>query len=237
MASTCSLVLFTKSARAANAKTRLKSAFPEQEAFIARLHEAFVQDALVLLQNLPELDRYVYWYDKGDALPTSSSWTSCYQEGASFTDRFINCLREVSSKTNGAVLVIGSDCPLISASIISQAAHAARTGHLVLGPSGQGGFYLLGLARDVDPSRLANCFSDGFENVNVAKAFPEHELSLLPFLSDVDQEEDLIELIAQIQLRQRSNREYIPSCTAEVLEGLDISGEIGSSRKKKIIWP
>ena len=51
------------------------------------------------------------------------------------------------ARVGAPVLLIGSDCPDLTAAHLGAAAKALETAPAVLGPAGDGGYWLLGLAR------------------------------------------------------------------------------------------
>lgn len=61
-----------------------------------------------------------------------------------------------------SIVIIGSDIPDISTAIIQQAFEALKSNNLVLGPAGDGGYYLLGM-QNADPGRA---YPELFEGIN-----------------------------------------------------------------------
>jgi len=97
-----------------------------------------------------------------------------------------------------SIVIIGSDIPDISTAIIQQAFEALKSNSLVLGPAGDGGYYLLGMQK----ADKGQAYPELFEGINwgthqvlaqtIAAA---HQLgigyALLDTLKDVDRPEDL----------------------------------------------
>ncbi|MFC1879895.1 TIGR04283 family arsenosugar biosynthesis glycosyltransferase [Thermodesulfobacteriota bacterium] len=97
-----------------------------------------------------------------------------------------------------SIVIIGSDIPDISTAIIQQAFEALKSNNLVLGPAGDGGYYLLGMQK----ADKGQAYPELFEAINwgtnqvlsqtIAAA---HKLgtdyALLDTLKDVDRPEDL----------------------------------------------
>ena len=91
------------------------------------------------------------------------------------------------------VVLIGSDCAQLTQAIIDQAFTALDDNDVVIGPSEDGGYYLLGMRR---------FFGDLFAGIewSTPTVFEETvgrvqsqgcSLELLPTLNDIDTEEDL----------------------------------------------
>lgn len=92
------------------------------------------------------------------------------------------------------VIVIGSDCPALTETMLQDAAEKLRAGNdLVLGPAADGGYYLIGLSRPEDS--LFEGISWGGAEVaknTLARAGARGlRCSLLPELADVDRPGDL----------------------------------------------
>ena len=91
------------------------------------------------------------------------------------------------------VIIIGSDCIEISTEIIEDALKALDDHNVVIGPAHDGGYYLLGMDRHY-PHLFKNkiwstedVFLDTLLDIKKLKL----SYSLLPTLSDVDEEKDL----------------------------------------------
>ena len=99
------------------------------------------------------------------------------------------------------VILIGSDTPNLSSDRIQNAFELLGEQQVVLGPCSDGGYYLIGMAEQT---------FELFENVDWSTervleqtmnklAEQGIEFSLLPQMTDVDQESDLVELICQLR--------------------------------------
>ncbi|MBT0607432.1 TIGR04282 family arsenosugar biosynthesis glycosyltransferase [Aequorivita echinoideorum] len=67
------------------------------------------------------------------------------QIGDTFGERYINAIKAVYNSGFENVITIGNDTPLLQTSHIAEAAENLRKNPLVLGPSRDGGYYLMGL--------------------------------------------------------------------------------------------
>jgi hypothetical protein len=98
-----------------------------------------------------------------------------------------------------SILIIGSDIPDISSAIIHQAFEELQKNNLVLGPAGDGGYYLIGMQKAVKDQAYAELFkaiSWGTNKVLSQTIAAANQLgmgyALLENLKDVDRPEDLI---------------------------------------------
>lgn len=91
------------------------------------------------------------------------------------------------------VIVVGTDCPDLSADILHRAFDRLRDHDLVIGPASDGGYYLLGLSRHAESLFSGIAWGTSDVLMQTLKTALEFNLSvsLLPTLDDVDRPEDL----------------------------------------------
>lgn len=114
--------------------------------------------------------------------------------GADLGERMSNAFEIVLGNDSGKAVIIGSDCPEMSTEVLEEAFRALDASDVVLGPATDGGYYLLGMRRFVPelfrdkqwstPSVLTDTLSDA-QRLGLS-------VRLLPALSDLDDEADLI---------------------------------------------
>ncbi|MFK7905151.1 MAG: DUF2064 domain-containing protein [Chitinophagales bacterium] len=80
-------------------------------------------------------------------LPVLSSCSSA-QTGDSFGERLANAIESVYAKGYQKVIVIGNDCPSISADLLLEVSQELENERLILGPSTDGGVYLIGITKN-----------------------------------------------------------------------------------------
>jgi len=74
-------------------------------------------------------------------------FTEKEQKGHSFGERFTNAIQTVFNKGFDSVITVGNDTPHLGVKHILEANEQLKSKKLVLGPSIDGGFYLMGLHR------------------------------------------------------------------------------------------
>jgi len=74
-------------------------------------------------------------------------YTEKEQKGNSFGSRFVNAIQEVFDKGFTNIITIGNDTPQLTTSHLNTAAAQLEANKFVIGPSTDGGFYLMGLER------------------------------------------------------------------------------------------
>ncbi|MGI8944205.1 MAG: TIGR04282 family arsenosugar biosynthesis glycosyltransferase [Qipengyuania sp.] len=90
-------------------------------------------------------------------------------------------------------ILVGSDCPELTAALIRRAAGALERAPAVIGPAHDGGYYLLGLARPMPFLFHAMEWSTGGVFEEAMRRFERHGVApvVLPRLRDIDTPDDL----------------------------------------------
>lgn len=214
------LILFAKAPEAGVAKTRLIPVLSPSGA--ARLQEAMIIDILNATQSLPT-DRCLMASPSAQH-PFFQRMKSLYdipcndQVGADLGERLKNAFRLYFRKGYQRVVIIGTDAPTLPVSWIQQAFGVLDKEGLVLGPSTDGGYYLVGLGEEVGalfegiPWGTERVLAETLKVVNQRK-IPSF---LLPFWYDLDRPGDL-DFIYQHQEYLRKRGEPLPEETFRIL--------------------
>lgn len=153
------LVLYTKPAVAGRVKTRLLPALGPGEA--AALHRAFLDDVVGRLLAAEAAGAFELWsawaLAAGEAVP-SGPGRAFRQEGRDLGERlFLGLSRAAAGAGPGgrgdAVAALGSDHPTVRVETVAEGFERVAAGaDVALGPSRDGGYYLIALASSaVDP--------------------------------------------------------------------------------------
>lgn len=135
-------------------------------------------------------DRFVYYADSvtENDLWENSLYQKKLQEGEELGDRMMLAFFDLFQQGYSKLVIIGSDCPELSASIIEEAFVRLDDADVVIGPSSDGGYYLLGM-KTLIPELFKNkqwstdtVLAGTIENTVTLKK----ECSFLPELSDID---------------------------------------------------
>jgi len=115
------------------------------------------------------------------------------QQGSDLGERMSNAFLHAFADGHAKALLIGSDCPDISRTIINRGFMQLDTHDIVLGPAHDGGYYLIGLRRP-EPELFSNMnwgtgcvLQQTLEKIDAANL----TVALLPELHDIDRFEDL----------------------------------------------
>ena len=151
------LGMFAKYWQAGRVKTRL--AVELGEVLAADLYLVFLQHLTLNLQHCCDQRTLVFSpSEAGDLFHSKfgDTWAYRPQSDGDLGDRLADFFRCSSRPTEspGKVLVIGSDTPHLSPALIAQAEQQLDQCPVVLGPSQDGGYYLLGLDLHSIPAEL-----------------------------------------------------------------------------------
>ncbi len=184
------IIIFVRNPLSGQVKTRLAKIIGQPAAL--EVYKKLLVHTKQVTQHL-QADVFVYYADfiNPKDIWNGVPYTKKLQVPGTLGDRMQQAFSEVLKEYDKAV-IIGSDCYDLSSEIIQQAIIALNSNPVVIGPSLDGGYYLLGMTRLV-PGIFANI------NWSTDSVFTETEavlqqqglsLYLLPVLSDVDTAED-----------------------------------------------
>lgn len=207
-ASRC-LLVFAKAPVAGEVKTRLHGLLsPEQ---CARLHRRLVSHCMAVVSELEGVTVELWAGSEHDwlnALSRRYDGTSYLQRGKHLGERMHQAFVE-ALKHSDQVIIIGTDCPYLTADYLQDAFAALEHNDLVLGPAEDGGYVLIGLQQP-QPA-LFESISWGSELV---LAQTRHKASLsglrfteLSIMRDIDRPADV----------KRLSR-LLPALTAGIVE-------------------
>lgn len=150
-----SLIVFLKAPIPGQVKTRLAPALGP-----AGAAAAYRQMVDQLLKNLYALPNVQLRFAPDHAFEAISgwlqkSWCALPQGAGDLGTRLTRAFAQAFERSAHPVIVIGSDCPTVSASDIHLAAAKLRDHDLVLGPATDGGYWLIGM-RQFQPSILSD---------------------------------------------------------------------------------
>lgn len=143
--SKCGLVLFLKYPQKGMIKTRLAKSIGDT--LTLRLYECFIRDMLDKLISLPyDLHIFVAPADKVTAM---NQWLGRDlpvhgQEGGDLGERMKQTFEKMFQLGYESCVLMGSDCPDLPGSVLSDAFEGLKTAEAVIAPAVDGGYYLIG---------------------------------------------------------------------------------------------
>lgn len=194
------VLFFVKHPAASRVKTRLAEQIGQDVA--TDLYKSFVADILTTLHAISVNFKIVFY--PPDAENKIQQWLGeeysySPQVGKDLGQRMKKAFLQAFSDGFDKVVLIGSDIPDLPADYLELGFKALETNDVVLGPSSDGGYYLIGFSKE---AFLPDVFegitwssADVFEQtLNILKKH-EQRVYLLPQWHDVDTWADLNELV------------------------------------------
>ena len=144
------LLIFLKYPTPGQVKTRLASALGDAAA--ADVYRTCVESTLREMQCFRQ--EAVLWVAQAEALEACQHWLGPEwnfraQQGDSLGERLVHATVQAFSQAAGPVVVIGTDSPWLSVQTVEDAFGFLKQNDVVLGPSEDGGYYLIGLSRNL----------------------------------------------------------------------------------------
>ena len=183
------LVVFAKAPRMGRAKTRLARDVGLVHA--QRLYRAMTAKVLRAVQD-PRWDTVLAATPEG---AWDAAWDGAELTGQGGGDLGARLARAMG--VPGPVCVIGTDCPEVEAQDIAAAFRALRGAELVLGPAGDGGFWLITARGPVGAELFKDVRWSGETALADVAANVEGEVAYLRELVDVDDAAALREVRAR----------------------------------------
>lgn len=207
------VIVFTKYPLPGKVKTRLGRDIGHEHA--AGLQKAFLFDQLNMLTTSGATvticcDPILPLTQYKDLLGPGPDYA--VQRGHDLGQRMRNALHDALAANPGPVLLIGSDLPDLPAANMREAAQRLTTAPACLGPTPDGGFYLLGLTRPL-PADIFDRVAWGETTVlaSTVDSFARHGLqpALVPSWPDVDTRADLIAYVRRNRQKLNHTMRYL----------------------------
>jgi rSAM/selenodomain-associated transferase 1 len=202
------LLIFAKSPIAGSVKTRMQPNLSEADCLL--LHKALVRLTLAKFKNLDSskvdktllltgpLDRaYRYAAEFGVA----DEFFIDVQFGKDLGERLTNALENKFNSGYLKVIIIGTDSPLLRIEQIESSIDALSEHEVVIGPSADGGYYLIGFSANIPAVLRGISWGESSVYEQTLKRIRLHGLSWKKLETgfDVDTMEDLRELYRHLQ--------------------------------------
>jgi len=217
------LIMFAKAPVAGHVKTRLSPPLTPDEA--ASLHGSLVLDLLERCQSLKGCDKILAGAPTPEhpffgAMKTRFKIPVWDQVGHDLGARMAHTFQSSLGSPYHSVLIVGTDIPGITVPLISTAFKSLQENDVVVGPTLDGGYYLIGLRSPVPelfeniPWSTDSVFALTEEKITALGL----SLKILPMLRDLDTVEDLQVFIQES--KDRKNQVF-SSRTKNVLQELE----------------
>lgn len=129
-------------------KTRLQPVISKELSL--KIHTAFAADTIIKINAVRGIKKYLF-YDlkEGDNiiknLVSNSNFEVCLQTGKDLGEKMQNAICRVMKDNIGKVIIVGTDSPTLPSEYINQAFLMLDKKDIVIGPSTDDGYYLIGM--------------------------------------------------------------------------------------------
>ncbi len=190
------LIIFLRWPEPGMVKTRLAAAVGDTAA--CNIYKKMSLDLLEVCRNVKDIfDLHIFC--NGADLSKFETWLGeehhyHLQEGDDLGQKQINAFNKIFSLSYRNAVIIGSDCPAVDQTILRSSYNSLSKTEIPIGPTHDGGYYLLGLPDHALPDKI---FSD--IHWSSQSVYPSISLNLrrqrlaitsLPTLHDVDTASD-----------------------------------------------
>lgn len=191
-------ILFTRVPVPGRVKTRLMPFLSPGEC--AALQKAMLFDVANTLSTLKG-DLFVFYSDEGpvemlDGLPKKARLYP--QEGGDLGERMYNAIHKVLALGYEKCLLLGSNLPFLRGGDVEKARQILEENDLVLCPSPDGGYWLVGMHTPIPTVFQKQKYGTGSVLADTLELCRKHgfQVGLGPVCRDLDTPEDLKELLA-----------------------------------------
>lgn len=184
------IIVFVKNTERGSVKTRLAKVIGHARA--REVYNELVDITREAVNSLP-FDKWVYFSEAENRTQWASDHTAV-QHGNDLGEKMCNAFKDAFRAGYEEVILIGSDLPDISGTIIESAFDSLGNAEMVLGPADDGGYYLVGMTRLIDgvfrdkPWSQPQLLQSTLDELKANKM----SVSLLQSLNDVDTYEDYV---------------------------------------------
>ena len=184
------IIVFVRTPELGKVKTRLAKTIGDQAALT--IYKLLLKHTATVLHEL-SFDKVVYYSKKieNNDFWEASLFEKKLQKGADLGERMQQAFETAFDRGYKKVLIIGSDLFELTSTLIISALEALETYDISIGPSLDGGYYLLGM-KELHPAVFKNK-KWGTNSVlkNTLQDLKQQNVKLLEALNDIDTFEDL----------------------------------------------
>lgn len=214
------LIIFVKYPQPGLVKTRLAKDIGKSQA--ASLYKSFVD--VIVKRNISSRFKMIIFYTPGNRENEIRRWLGekfeyQSQDGRDLGERMLNAFAFVFSQGAKKIILIGTDSPLIDKNVVIKAFKRLENAECVIGPSYDGGYYLLGLSRFCKD--IFTNIDWGTDRVRQQTVKALEDLSIKYSFGDVDFDIDRLEDLKLFRARLRHKKDKDFSLFAPIMAELD----------------
>jgi len=187
------LIVFVKNPELGKCKTRLAATVGNEKALTFYKNMLKHTKDVVADANAHKYIFYSSFIDTYDLWPENESFSKHLQSEGDLGDKMFKAFEQGFADCYQNICIIGSDCYALDAQMINKAFETLQRNKAVIGPSTDGGYYLLGMSQ-----LIPEVFQNKQWSTETVTADTEADLKQLnysykklPALTDIDNEDDL----------------------------------------------
>ena len=140
------IIIFVRNPELGKVKTRLAKEIGDEQTL--QVYTELLDHTHNITLDV-DADRFVYYADyiNDNDLWENKNFKKKLQEGKTLGNRMMLAFFELFQQGYSKIIIVGSDCPELTAFIIEDAFDKLDNTEVVIGPSSDGGYYLLGLTK------------------------------------------------------------------------------------------
>ncbi|MDO9375018.1 MAG: TIGR04282 family arsenosugar biosynthesis glycosyltransferase [Ferruginibacter sp.] len=186
------LIIFIRNPVAGEVKTRLAKTLGDEKTLL--VYQWLLTHTREITQPLT-CDKFLYYSGEpgSDDEWASSHYFKRQQLPGALGEKMLSAFAELFDAGYDQLVIIGSDCLELETPLVESAFQALQEKDVVIGPSNDGGYYLLGMNSLISNLFVnkewstATVYADTMRDISEARLTVE----VLPRLNDIDEEADL----------------------------------------------
>ncbi|MBQ7561781.1 MAG: TIGR04282 family arsenosugar biosynthesis glycosyltransferase [Synergistaceae bacterium] len=208
------IIIFSRLPIGSETKTRLASLLNEQQREI--LHVAMWADIFSEVMNLSgKINIFLYWTGSGDInnykkfIP--ENFILRQQTGGNLGEKMNNAMREIFYTGYNRVVLIGSDIPSVRHENIERAFDSLNHSDVVIGPSEDGGYWLIGMKKFISDAFNISRYGDSSVLDSTIMKLNDSGIiyNLVDTLQDLDTPDDIKIFMSQADNQDRKTYKYL----------------------------
>jgi rSAM/selenodomain-associated transferase 1 len=204
------LIVFVRYPEAGKVKTRLAEGTSNE--FAGSVYKLCAERIFSEISFLKNFNKYIFYSEEKDKEKiiewTNNNFFYYHQVGDDLGERMFNAFEFVFNQQNRQAIIVGTDIPDLSKEIILGAIDSLDKNDLVIGPSHDGGYYLLGMKKvhsglfeDIEWSSNS-VFSSTVQKANASNL----KIKELQMLRDIDTKNELDNWLLQAGNMELKNK-------------------------------
>ena len=139
------LIVFSRNPILGKVKTRIAKSYGNKKAL--EIYKKLIQINEKTISNFTEIKTFIFFDENIDNQYYKNEIYKEKQEGNTLGEKMLNAFKLVKKKGYKNIIIIGNDCPYITSLILKNAFEKLNKYDYVIGPTYDGGYYLLGMKK------------------------------------------------------------------------------------------